>query len=68
MSFSDRNVLQLLARREIAPRTAKCLPKRKWGEVSNPKRQASVKPESGRVRNSRRELLSWYLIYFSTTF
>ncbi|CAI9288402.1 unnamed protein product [Lactuca saligna] len=56
---NDRNVLHLLARREIAPRTAKCLPKRQWGEVSNHKHQSFVKPESERVRNSRRELLSW---------
>ncbi|KAI3787868.1 hypothetical protein L2E82_00354 [Cichorium intybus] len=56
---NDRNVLHLLARREIAPRTAKCLPKRQWGEISNHKHQSSVKPESERVRNSRRELLSW---------
>lgn len=56
---NDRNVLHLLARREIAPRTAKCLPKRQWGEVSNHKHQSSLKPESERIRNSRRELLSW---------
>ncbi|XP_042751481.1 uncharacterized protein LOC111912555 isoform X2 [Lactuca sativa] len=55
----QKNVLHLLARREIAPRTAKCLPKRQWGEVSNHKHQSFVKPESERVRNSRRELLSW---------
>ncbi|KVI03846.1 WD40 repeat-containing protein [Cynara cardunculus var. scolymus] len=57
--ISDRSVLHLLARREIAPRTAKCLPKRQWGEAFNRKHQSSVKPESERVRNSRRELLSW---------
>nr|XP_043610189.1 uncharacterized protein LOC122581931 [Erigeron canadensis] len=56
---NDRNVLHLLARREIAPRTTKCLPKRQWGEVSNRRCQSSVKPESERARNSRRELLSW---------
>ncbi|KAJ0792512.1 putative transcription factor WD40-like family [Helianthus annuus] len=53
------NVLHLLARREIAPRTAKCLPKRQRGEVSNHKHQSSVKPESERERNSKSELLSW---------
>ncbi|KAJ0956963.1 putative transcription factor WD40-like family [Helianthus annuus] len=56
---NDRNVLHLLARREVAPRTAKCLPKRQRGEVSNHKHQSSVKPESERVRNSKSELLSW---------
>ncbi|XP_024973849.1 uncharacterized protein LOC112512214 isoform X2 [Cynara cardunculus var. scolymus] len=55
----QKSVLHLLARREIAPRTAKCLPKRQWGEAFNRKHQSSVKPESERVRNSRRELLSW---------
>ncbi|KAI3741547.1 hypothetical protein L1987_59221 [Smallanthus sonchifolius] len=47
------------ARREITPRTAKCLPKRWWGGVYNHKHQSSVKPESERVRNAKSELLSW---------
>lgn len=62
--LSDRNVLHLLAGREIAPTTAKCLPKRQWGEVSNHKHQSFVKPKSERVRNSGCELLSWYIYYF----
>ncbi|KAK1426748.1 hypothetical protein QVD17_15427 [Tagetes erecta] len=56
---NDTSVLHLLARREIAPRTAKCFPKRRWGEVSSHKQRSSVKPESERVRNSRSELSSW---------
>lgn len=51
----------MLARREITPRTSKCLPRRQWGEVYNNKNKASVKPESERVRNPKSELLSWYL-------
>ncbi|XP_076935197.1 uncharacterized protein LOC143601775 isoform X1 [Bidens hawaiensis] len=56
---NDRNLLHLLARREITPRTSKCLPRRQWGEVYNNKNKASVKPESERVRNPKSELLSW---------
>nr|GEW31457.1 hypothetical protein [Tanacetum cinerariifolium] len=56
---NDRNVFHLLARREIAPRNAKCLPKRRWAEGRNRKHPSPSKHESERVRNSRRELLSW---------
>ncbi|KAL8213945.1 hypothetical protein R6Q57_003394 [Mikania cordata] len=56
---NDTSVLHLLARREIAPRTGKWFPKRRWGEVSNHKHQSYVKPENERARNSRIELLSW---------
>ncbi|GKE25893.1 WD40 repeat-containing protein [Tanacetum coccineum] len=56
---NDRNVFHLLARREIAPRNTKCLPKRHWAEGCNRKHPSSSKRESERVRNTRRELLSW---------
>ncbi|XP_076944564.1 uncharacterized protein LOC143615282 [Bidens hawaiensis] len=57
---NDTSVVRLLARREIAPRSAKWFPKRRWGEASTHKHQSSVKkPESGRVRNPKSELLSW---------
>ncbi|KAK9069010.1 hypothetical protein SSX86_013126 [Deinandra increscens subsp. villosa] len=55
----DTSVLHMLARREIAPRTGKWFPKKRWGEVSSHKHRSCVRPESERVRNSRTELLSW---------
>lgn len=54
-----RNVFNLLARREISPRT-KHIPKRNWGEASRRKAGSSSGSQSETARDSKRGLLSWY--------
>ncbi|KAI4349322.1 hypothetical protein L6164_009924 [Bauhinia variegata] len=55
---SDRNVFNLIARREISPRE-KHVPKWHWGEASKLKSGSCSRPKNEVVRNARRGLLSW---------
>jgi len=61
---SGSNVFNLLARREISPRT-KYVAKWHWGEASKSKSSPYSRPKNEVVRDARRGLLSWYLHYFS---
>ncbi|XP_062079477.1 uncharacterized protein LOC133783888 [Humulus lupulus] len=53
-----RNVFNLIARREISPRT-KHIPRRNWGEASRRKVGSSSGSHSETARDSKRGLLSW---------
>ncbi|XP_050106274.1 uncharacterized protein LOC126585788 [Malus sylvestris] len=53
-----RNVVGLLARREISPR-AKHVPRRGWGETSKRKASSSYGPKGEATRDAKRGLLSW---------
>ncbi|KAI7750137.1 hypothetical protein M8C21_008165 [Ambrosia artemisiifolia] len=55
----SRNVLQMLSKREIAPRFKKCVPRRHRGRNFDLNNRTYVKPNSESARDSRRELLSW---------
>lgn len=61
---SGSNVFNLLARREISPRT-KYVAKWHWVEASKSKSSPYSRPKNEVVRDARRGLLSWYLHYFS---
>ncbi|KAI3506886.1 hypothetical protein L1887_21501 [Cichorium endivia] len=56
---NSRNVLQMLARREIAPRIKKYLPRKQGSGSFEHDNRSFVKPKSENARDSRRELLSW---------
>ncbi|KAI3678765.1 hypothetical protein L6452_38068 [Arctium lappa] len=56
---NSRNVFRMLARREIAPRIKKGLPRRQGSGTSEHNHRSFVKPKSESARDSRRELLSW---------
>ncbi|XP_061368594.1 uncharacterized protein LOC133311554 isoform X2 [Gastrolobium bilobum] len=55
---SGRNVFNLLAQREISPRT-KHVPKWHWGESSKSKSGSCSHPKSEALRDAKRGLLSW---------
>ncbi|KAK7336937.1 hypothetical protein VNO77_17491 [Canavalia gladiata] len=55
---SGSNVFNLLARREISPRT-KYVAKWHWGEASKSKSSSYCRPKNEVVRDARRGLLSW---------
>lgn len=55
---NGRNVFHLLQQREISPRT-KCLAQKQWGEASKSDVEYYFEPKVERVRDARRELLSW---------
>ncbi|KAM0028268.1 putative transcription factor WD40-like family [Helianthus debilis subsp. tardiflorus] len=55
----NRNVFQMLTRREIAPRIKKHVPRRHRGRNFDLNHRRYVKPNSESARDSRRELLSW---------
>lgn len=55
---SGRNVLQLLAQREICPRS-KQFPKRLWGGSSEQNAESFFGPKSEAARDARRGLISW---------
>ncbi|XP_048429787.1 uncharacterized protein LOC125472419 [Pyrus x bretschneideri] len=55
---SGRNVVGLLAQREISPR-AKHVPRRGWGETSKRKASSSYGPKGEATRDAKRGLLSW---------
>ncbi|KAK7284185.1 hypothetical protein RJT34_18926 [Clitoria ternatea] len=55
---SGSNVFNLLARREISPRT-KYVAKWNWGEASESKSSSHSHPKKEVVRDARRGLLSW---------
>ncbi|CAI9300753.1 unnamed protein product [Lactuca saligna] len=56
---NSRNVLQMLVKREIAPRIKKYLPRRQGSGTSEHHHRSFVKPKSESARDSRRELHSW---------
>lgn len=56
----------MLAKREIAPRIKKYLPRRQGSGTSEHHHQSFVKPNSESARDSRRELHSWYVFLMST--
>ncbi|PQQ20011.1 uncharacterized protein Pyn_06945 [Prunus yedoensis var. nudiflora] len=55
---SGRNVVGLIARREISPR-ARHVPRRRWGESSKRKTGSSSGPKCEATRDAKRGLLSW---------
>ncbi|GLU07840.1 hypothetical protein SLE2022_247800 [Rubroshorea leprosula] len=55
---SDKNVLCLLARREISPRT-KYVQKRRWGQAPKDNSNSLPKLIGEHVRDARRGLVSW---------
>ncbi|KAM1031858.1 hypothetical protein ACFX2I_035504 [Malus domestica] len=55
---SGRNVVALIARREISPR-AKHVPTRRWGETSNRKSSSTYGPKGEAIRDAKRGLRSW---------
>ncbi|CBI37214.3 unnamed protein product, partial [Vitis vinifera] len=57
-SSHHRNVLQLLAQREICPRS-KQFPKRLWGGSSEQNAESFFGPKSEAARDARRGLISW---------
>ena len=64
---SGSNVFNLLARREISPRS-RYVAKRHWGEpgeASKSKSSPYSHPKNEVVRDARRGLLSWYFHLFS---
>lgn len=56
--FCSKNILHLLGKREVSPRT-KYVPKKQWGEA--PKRNVCSSPWTEPIRDARRGILSWYL-------
>ncbi|KAL1162088.1 hypothetical protein V6Z11_A07G178200 [Gossypium hirsutum] len=53
---SSKNILHLLGKREVSPRT-KYVPKKQWGEA--PKRIVYSSPWTEPIRDARRGILSW---------
>ncbi|TYI74093.1 hypothetical protein E1A91_D07G176300v1 [Gossypium mustelinum] len=53
---SSKNILHLLGKREVSPRT-KYVPKKLWGEA--PKRNVYSSPWTEPIRDARRGILSW---------
>ncbi|XVF81094.1 hypothetical protein PTKIN_Ptkin15bG0128700 [Pterospermum kingtungense] len=55
---SCKNVVHLLEKREVTPRT-KYVPKRRWGETPNQNADSSSAPNSESIGDARHGLVSW---------
>ncbi|XVF32299.1 hypothetical protein REPUB_Repub17cG0070200 [Reevesia pubescens] len=55
---SSKNVLHLLGKREVSPRT-KYVPKRRWGEAPKQNADSSSGPNTEPIRDARHGLVSW---------